>query len=143
MIGDTNVDVFDHSAPDLPQLSILLPSVHGSRQQGKPFSLLAQDPAETFLDASKVLLFALLVHSCDISSRQTIFFHQLDQIEVVLSQLPCFKIAWTILLLVLDVNGALVCLVFPQIEGTANVSHRHVFERGSHLGLPCVAPVFP
>ena len=83
------------------------------------------------------------MHSRDVFRGETILLHELDQIKVVLSQLPSFEVAWSVFLLVLHMDGALVCFVLPSEEGTAQVAHLHVSQSCVYPGISGVASIAP
>ena len=83
------------------------------------------------------------MHSRDVFRGETIFLHELDQIKVVLSQLPSFEVAGAVFLLVLHMDRALVCFVLPSEEGTAQVAHLHISQSCVHPGISGVASIAP
>lgn len=138
---NANLNVFQHASPDLPDLGVLFPLLQAFGQELEAFALLAQESAQTLLNARFVLFFALLVHSLNFLVCQAIFLHESDQVEVVLPQLPSLQVLGSVFLFVLAEDCDLVGLVLPVKEVAANTICIQVAKSLLKAGFASRAPV--
>jgi ABC-type glucose/galactose transport system permease subunit len=75
--------------------------------------LLAEESAQALLYSSLVLFLRLLVNFIYLAVAQAILLHQLNEVEIVLPELPRLQISRAILVFVLLTHAVLPGLVLP------------------------------